>query len=269
MNPVASEARRAGNEAVLAHIGFGSVRHRRLRPRTNQFVYPAYFLRLPLRHLDAALAPLRLIGHNRFNLLSFYDRDHGAQQGGTALEWVERVLGDEGITDATGEIWLHTFARVLGYVFNPVSFWFCHRSDGALRAVVCEVNNTFGERHCYLLAHDDGSALRYGETLAARKVFHVSPFCAVEGRYQFRFIITSRQSIACIDYDDLAGRLIETSINGHLEALSDRSVLHAFVGFPMFTLTVIARIHWQALKLWRKRLPFFPKPTCPTAEVTK
>lgn len=253
----------------LAEIGFGTVRHRRLRPSAHEFVYPAYFLRLPLRRLAPALVRLRLMGHNHFNLLGFYDRDHGACDGGSALAWIDAVLQQHGIDDAQGEIFLHTFARVLGYVFNPVSFWFCHRTDGSLRAVVCEVNNTFGERHCYLLAHDDGSALCYGEALPARKVFHVSPFCAIEGRYQFRFVVTSQQSVARVDYDDALGPLLETSINGRLEPLTDAAIAGAFFRFPLFTFTVVARIHWQALKLWLKRLPFFPKPPCPAAEVTK
>jgi DUF1365 family protein len=256
-------------DTARAQIGFGTIRHRRLRPRSNQFSYRAYFLRLPMRHLDAALAPLRFIGHNRFALMSFYDRDHGGADGRTPLAWIDELLLSQGIDDAKGEVWLHTFARVLGYVFNPVSIWFCHRTDGALRAVVCEVNNTFGERHCYLLAHDDASPVVHGEPMTARKVFHVSPFCAVDGRYQFRFMVTSELSVARIDYDDALGPLIETSINGRLEPLSDAAIRRALMRFPLFTLTVVARIHWQALRLWLKRIPFFPKPPCPAAEVTK
>ena len=252
-----------------AQIGFGQVRHRRLRPSVNQFSYPAYFLRLPMRRLAAALAPLRAFGHNRFNLLGYYDLDHAGASGVHGASWIDALLREHGVHDADGEIWLHTFARVLGYVFNPVSFWYCHHADGSLRAVLCEVNNTFGERHCYLLAHDDGHALAYGEELAARKVFHVSPFCAVSGGYRFRFVVTPLQCIARIDYDDSAGLLIETSISGRLEPLTDASVRRAFLRYPLFSVTVIARIHWQAVKLFFKRLPFFSKPACPAAEVSK
>ena len=118
------------------------------------------------------------------------DRDHG--DGRPLLAWIEQLLVRAGVHDADGEIWLHCFPRMLGYAFNPVSFWFCERRDGALRAIVCEVHNTFGERHCYVLAHDDDRPIAWGETLRARKVFHVSPFCAVAGSYRFRFLLAAR-----------------------------------------------------------------------------
>jgi DUF1365 family protein len=169
-------------------------------------------------------------------------------------------------------VWLHTFPRVFGYVFNPVSFWFAHRSDGSLRAVVCEVNNTFGERHCYLLAHDDGRPLAWGEEVSARKVFHVSPFCAIDGRYRFRFMLTEGAAprfVGRIDHDANDGPLLQTSLSGALEPLTDRALLRALFGYPAFTLGVIARIHWQALRLFLKRVPFFSKPAPPAHPVTR
>lgn len=256
-----------------AQIGIGSVRHARRRPAANAFSYPAYFLRLPMRRLDAALAGQRWLSHNRFNLLSFHDGDHGllscAAAPGAPLAWLEALLAAEGIDDASGEVWLHTFPRVLGYVFKPVSFWFCHRGDGALRAVLCEINNTFGERHCYLLAHHDGTAIVSGEELCATKAFHVSPFCEVEGGYRFRFLMGRGRAVARIDYDDAAGPLLETSLSGALVDLSDRALLAAFFRVPLFTFGVIARIHWQAVRLWAKRVPFFSKPAPPAGQVSR
>ena len=255
-----------------AQIAIGAVRHARRRPAANAFRYPAYFLRLPMRRIDTALAGQRWLSHNRFNLLSFHDSDHGplSKNGvGPALEWIEALLAAEGIRDASGEIWLHTFPRVLGYAFKPVSFWFCHRDDGALRAVVCEINNTVGERHCYLLAHRDGTAIAPGKELTAAKIFHVSPFCEVEGRYRFRFLEARGRTVARIDYDDAAGPLLETSLSGALVDLSDRALLEAFFRVPLFTFGVIARIHWQAVRLWAKRVPFFSKPAPPAVEVSR
>ena len=168
--------------------------------------------------------------------------------------------------DADGEVWLHTYPRVFGYVFKPVSFWYCHRSDGSLAAVVVEVNNTFGERHCYLL---DGPELAYGRELTARKVFHVSPFCHVQGQYRFRFMRTAEHTVARIDHDDDAGALLQTSVSGQLQPLTRHSVRAAFFGMPMMTLGVIVRIHWQALKLWLKRVPFVSKPKPPQAFITR
>ena len=252
-----------------ATIAFGCVRHQRLRPCGNAFEYGSYFLRLPVRELPDALAGTRLIGYNRWNLFAFHDRDHGGRDGGDLAEWIDALLRANGVDDATGPVWLHAFPRVLGYVFNPVSFWFCHREDGTLRAILCEVNNTFGESHCYLLDHADGRALRFGEELEARKVFHVSPFCRIEGRYRFRFMVTAQRSVMRIDYDDLHGPLLKTSLSGTHVPLSDARLLWAFLRFPLFTLGVIARIHWQAARLWIKRVPFIPKPDSPAAEANR
>lgn len=256
---------------ATASIGLGHVRHTRLRPARHAFAYRSFFLRLPLRALAAQPWPFRRLPRNRAGWLSFHDADHG--DGLDPLAWVDALLKREGVTDAAGEIWLHTLPRVLGYVFNPVSFWFCHRADGALRAVLCEVNNTFGERHCYLLAHEDGSALAWGEELTARKVFHVSPFCRVEGRYRFRFMLAQRAEgsrfIGRIDYDGDDGPLLQTSIEGRLAPLTDGGLLRACLAYPAFTFGVVARIHWQALKLWRKRVPLSSKPEPPALDVSR
>jgi len=248
---------------ALPLLGTGVVRHHRLRPREHVFQYPTYFLLLPMRALRALPAPA--LARNRRALLSFHDRDHG-DGGPDALAWLDALLSAEGITDADGEAWLHTYPRVLGYVFKPVSFWYCHRADGTLAAIVVEVNNTFGERHCYLLA---GADLAWGRELQARKVFHVSPFCEVQGCYRFRFLRTVDRTVARVDHDDEAGPLLHTSVSGHLQPLTAAAVRRAFFGMPLMTAGVVARIHWQALKLWRKRVPFVSKPAPPQAFVSR
>jgi hypothetical protein len=253
-----------------ATIGLGSVRHKRLRPARNAFSYPAFFLRLPLRSLQRSAWPWRWLRRNRPGLFALHDADHG--DGRPLLDWIGGLLERADIVDADGEIWLHTFPRLFGFVFNPVSFWICERRDGAVRAIVCEVNNTFGERHCYVLAHADGAPLAWGEPLTADKAFHVSPFCRVEGRYRFRFVLVQRDSaarfIACIDHDDAFGPVLETSIEGRLAPLTDAALLRAFTRQPFFTFGVVARIHWQALKLAWRRVPFVSKPAPPAAEFT-
>jgi DUF1365 family protein len=244
----------------------GTVRHHRLRPRDHAFAYPTYFLLLPMRALRAAAAPA--LRRNGFGWLSFHDRDHGDGRA-DALAWLEELLAAEGVHDADGEIWLQCYPRVLGYVFKPVSFWYCHRADGALAAVVAEVNNTFGERHCYLLQGEGGRPLAWGQELRARKVFHVSPFCDVAGGYRFRFLRTAGRIVARVDHDDDAGALLLTSVSGALQPLTPATARAAFFGLPLMTLGVIARIHWQALQLWAKRVPFFRKPAPPAAFVTR
>ena len=246
-----------------ALIGFGQVRHTRVRPARNAFAYPTYFLMLPLRTMHREGSGL--LAHNRASALSFHDSDHGAGAD-NALPWLDALLQAQGITDATGEAWLHCYPRVLGYTFKPVSFWYCHRKDGSLRAIVVEVNNTFGERHCYLL---DQPAL--GVELKADKAFHVSPFCTLEGSYRFRFMVNPQRTrtVARIDYDDADGLLLQTSVSGALEPLTRASMRRALWLHPAMTLGVIGRIHWQALKLWSKRVRFIRKPPPPAAFLTR
>jgi len=272
--------------APSPHIGFGQVRHTRLRPTRHAFAYPTYFLMLPLRSLQQLERQPGEWHINTPGLLSFFETDHGdgrpPQQGG-AMAWLDELLQREGIHDATGEVWLHTYPRVLGYTFKPVSFWYCHRAagdqDGALRAVVVEVNNTFGERHCYVLA-----APRYGVEQRASKVFHVSPFNPVQGHYRFRFMRSNQdgqeRTVARIDYHDDAPSqhgvtaahdtaLLQTSVSGTLQPINAAALRRALWRYPAMTLAVVLHIHTQALRLWLKKVPFFSKPAPPKAFVSR
>ena len=151
---------------------------------------------------------------------------------------------------------------------KPVSFWYCHRTDGSLRAIVAEVNNTFGERHAYLLDHP-----RYGQELQARKAFHVSPFCTVEGGYRFEFRRSGAEGLQSarvrIDYHDAEGPLLLTGMAGRLEPLNAASRRRALWRYPLLTLGVTARILWNALLLWLKQVPFYAKPQAPVLPVTR
>ncbi len=244
-------------------LATGEVRHARLRPAGHQFTYPTFFVLLPMRAWRTSA--FSGLPRNRRGWLSFHDRDHGAG-GADALVWIDDLLRTEGINDATGEVWLQTYPRVLGYAFKPVSFWYCHRADDSLAAVVAEVNNTFGERHCYLLSGPD---LAWGRTLQAHKVFHVSPFCDVQGHYEFRFMRTVDRMVARVDHADAQGPLLRTSVSGRLEPLNPRTARAAILRRPLLTLGVMARIHWQAFRLWVKRVPFFRKPEPPQAFISR
>ncbi|MFM8151789.1 MAG: DUF1365 domain-containing protein, partial [Polynucleobacter victoriensis] len=189
----------------IAKICFGQVRHARLKPAKNSFAYSVFTLRIPMRkrmHSPVGIGQFGL-GDNQFSWLSFYDRDHGDGRD-NSLEWATSLVKDQGITDIDGEVWLQTFPRVLGYVFNPVSFWFFENAAGQTKAILAEVNNTFGERHCYLLAHPDSKNIEWGESHVSNKVFHVSPFCEVKGHYVFRFFSKNlpKQHVARIEYHD-------------------------------------------------------------------
>jgi DUF1365 family protein len=252
----------------------GEVMHRRHRPVGNAFTYRSLCLALPL----AQICDLPRLGlaHNRRALVSFFDRDHGERDGSALEPWLRRLLAAESVA-ADGEIVLYAFPRMLGYVFNPVSFWLCHDRDGQVRAVLCEVCNTFGECHNYLLAHPDNHPLVSGETVACRKVFHVSPFCEAKGGYRFRFHFSPDRWLARIDYHDAAGEsgvadpepLLETSVSGIAEPLSPSAVRGLLWRYRWFTLGVILRIHWQAVKLWMKRVPYVAKPAPPLQRTTR
>ena len=245
-----------------------TVMHRRLRPRENAFRYRVAYLSLGLGRLDRAAG--RWLKLDRPGLVSFRRADHGARDGGDLALWLKQVLADHGLAAVCdGEPVLVALPRMLGYVFNPVSFWFCRDRRGALRAVLCEVNNTFGESHCYLVHHEDCSPLQPDQWLEGRKVFHVSPFLPTDGRYRFRFRLDDKATHVDVNYHDAEGLVLATSVSGRREPLTDGAVFRYFLGNPTMTAGVIARIHWQALQLWRKRVKFYRKPAPPPEYVTR
>jgi DUF1365 family protein len=256
-------------------INFGVVKHRRFRPAQNAFGYGVFTVSIPMRTRSQQPQLLSKGGlkDNRFGLASFFDKDHG-QGESNSLAWIEKLLQENQVPNVDGEIWLQTFPRVLGYVFNPVSFWICTRANGQVQAVIAEVNNTFGERHCYLLCKDSGDVLHSGETLTSKKVFHVSPFCEIRGEYHFRFLFphessSGRHSVYRIELHEDGRPLIHTSISGQSRPLSRANLYLAFISYPLMSLGVIFRIHWQALRLWLKGLPFHSKPKPPEFEVSR
>jgi len=246
----------------------GTVAHRRLRPRSNAFRYRIAYLCLDVDSLQSAAG--RWLKLDRWALVSFRRADHGPRDGSDLKEWLHKILDRHGLTRACdGDVMLMTMPRMLGYVFNPVSFWFCRDRSRTLRAVLCEVNNTFGESHCYLVHHEDQRPIRADEWLEGRKIFHVSPFLPVDGSYRFRFRLEDGRAQIDVNYHDTGGLMLATSVGGRREPLDDHAVLRRFLGSPTMTLAVVARIHWQALHLWRKRARFYAKPAPPSELVTR
>ena len=261
-----------------ASVCHGGVVHARTRPAKNAFKYSVFFLSLPLSTLaQLQQTSVRGFGFSKRHLVSFYPRDVGPRNSDDAASlapWVRALLAQADVNGADGEIVLQTFPRVLGYVFNPISIWTCYAKDGSLRAAICEVNNTFGERHNYVVAPADGAAITNDMWLTARKLFHVSPFCDVVGCYQFRFEQTPQGCKTQIDFYDQANAsaLIHTTLFGINTALIDNpktAVIRAFTAHPLMTFAVVARIHYQALKLFFKRVPFFSKPTPPDTQTSR
>ena len=246
--------------ALSPKILLGNVMHSRVFPRRNQFSYGIYYLSCPLSQIST-LADGFKFGVNHPALLSFYDRDHGPCDGRPLLPWIRSILDDNKITQADGEIVLVTMPRVMGYVFNPVSFWICYDRSEQIRAVLCEVHNTFGERHSYLCIAEDGDVIRPDTWLDAEKLFHVSPFLKREGRYRFRFDFQSDKMGVWIDFHDgTTKRQLLTALTGRLELYTPATRRRAFWFHPLVTFKAIILIHWQAIKLLLKGQKYVPKP---------
>jgi uncharacterized protein len=245
----------------------GTVAHRRLRPRPHRLRYRVFSLLLDIDEIPALCARLRLFSHRRFNLFSFDERDHADGSGGSLRDWVEGRLGQAGLDLDGGPIRLLAMPRVLGYGFNPISVWFCYRRDGDLIALLHEVHNTFGERHTYLLpvAADD-RATTISQSCA--KTFHVSPFMAMDMRYDFRVHAPDETLSLAIRGSDADGPLIVASLAARRNELTDAALLRAFVRTPLLTLKVIGGIHWEALRLWIKGIRLHARPPAPDHPVT-
>ena len=247
-------------------IAFGHVVHHRLRPVRHRFAYPLFFLRIPLAELESL--PRCGVALDRKGLVSFMRRDFGPADGGDLEPWVRSLLARHRVAEADGAIVLQAFPRVLGYLFNPIAVFYCHDRAGRLRAALCEVRNTFGERHHYLVRHAEGRPIAPDDVLVADKALHVSPFCEVAGHYRFRFGDRPGHARLAIDYHDGEGRLIATAIHGREAPLSRRVMARALATYPFMTFAVTWRIHWQALRLWAKRVPWYRKPPPPFKETS-
>lgn len=245
---------------------------RRVSPRYH-FVYRIFYLLLDIDRLGELQQRLRWFSHNRFNLLSFHDCDHGRGEPGGLRRWVEGLLAGRGVDLQGGRIRLLAQPRMFGWVFNPVSFWYCEHADGGLRAVVAEVNNTFGERHSYVLTGAEagasaGSLLPYGLNLSKEKCFHVSPLFDLKGCYHFRFEEPGERLLVRLDETREGLALIDTAMSGDRRELTDRALLAQVARMPVQAFKVLAAIHWQALKIWLRGASFHKKPPPPDLEAT-
>jgi DUF1365 family protein len=231
----------------------GAVYHKRLRPKLHAFRYRVFSLLLDLDELPALHRRLRLFSHNRWNLFSFQDRDHGIGRRESLRAWIDDRLAGIGIAIPGGRITLLCYPRILGYVFNPLTVYFCRRADGSLAALIYEVNNTFGGRHAYTLPAGGGS----GDVVRQRcgKAFFVSPFNDVSGSYAFKVMAPAERVSIHIDQADEGGALFRAGFSGRRSTLSDLALLRLAFRYPLMTLKVIAAIHWEALRLFAKGVP--------------
>lgn len=244
----------------------GAVVHARVRPVRHRLRYRMLNMLLDLDELPELSRRLRLFGHNRRALFSFHDADHGDGSGAPLRGQVEALLRQAGMDPAGGRIRVLCMPRVLGMVFNPLTVYFCHRADGALQAMLYEVNNTFGQRHSYLIpvTGEVRGALRQ----RCDKCFYVSPFMDMGLTYAFRVTLPGETLSLGVDAQDAAGPLLFAAFMGRRRPLTDGRLLGAFLAHPLLAGRVLGGIHWEALKLWWKGMRLCPRPAPPAEPVT-
>lgn len=237
-------------------ISYANVVHKRLSPRENSFNYEVFYLCFDIAKLDEMSS--KLFSVNRFNLFSFYEKDHGLKDGSSVKDWANGLFSSHNIQNID-RIFLHTHPRILGYVFNPVSFWLALDKNEKIVAVIAQVNNTFKQHHCYLIYNRDGAPIDENQWFEADKEFYVSPFYPVEGHYKFRFIFNQKNIAIWIDYFINKKTLLTSLASKKRTNFNDINLAMAFISIPFMTLKVIALIHWQALKIFAKKIKYIPK----------
>ena len=241
----------------------GWVMHRRLSPRHHRFKYRVFAMLLELDELKLLDGKLALFKYNRWGLFSFQDRDHG--DGRPLQAWLDDILAQHGI-EAGGARRVLCYPRILGFVFNPISVWFCDGEDGSLKAIVYEVHNTYEERHAYVLPVGEETGLvRHG----CAKNFYVSPFLSRDCRYDFRIRPPGDDVAIVIQEEEAGAPILNASFSGARRALSDGMLARMLLRYPLMTLKVVVAIHFEAVRLMLKgirRHPHAPKAVYSPAE---
>jgi DUF1365 family protein len=245
----------------------GFVTHQRFAPRRHALRYRMFQMLFDLDETPSLARRLRLFSHNAFNFVAFYDRDHGDGRAGPLRAWVEEALQRAGMPIDGGRIQLLCMPRILGHVFNPLSIYFCHRRDGALAAMLYEVNNTFGERHTYLIAVANPADDPIRQSCA--KAFHVSPFMDMAMTYDFQIARPGETIATGVRGRDTSGALIiAAAFCGVRREVTDATLAAACLTHPMLTLKVLAAIHVEAAKMFLKGLRLHSRPDAPDEAVS-
>ena len=264
--PVNSQQARTQIETAGGTIYEGTVVHMRLRPRVHRLSYAVFSLLIDVDRVAETLSRCRLISHNRFNVFSLYDRDHGHRDGASLSEHARRLFSAGGIEVGKGRIWLLAYPRILGAVFNPLSVFYAVDISGKLLGLIYEVKNTFGEQRSYVVHAGEASAGVYAQRCA--KELYVSPFAPVEGRYGFRVTAPDQNMLLGVQFYDNAGALIRTHFKATATALDDRTLRSLLWRYPLLTLKIVGGIHYEALKLWLKGVPLVQRPRSARYSVT-
>ncbi|AGB73176.1 MULTISPECIES: DUF1365 domain-containing protein [Rhizobium] len=244
----------------------GLVTHARVRPKQHRLSYRIYSLLLDLDELDQIDRRFRLLSIDRFNLFSFYRKDRGDRSGSDLRKQLEGNMRSAGIEPDGGPILLLTMPRLFGWAFNPLSVFFCYSKDASLKAILWEVDNTFGERHGYMIPVEASDAPEIIQQ--CDKAFYVSPFMEMDLRYQFRVSPPTDVLSIRIETFDRDGPVLTARHVARRSELTDRALLKAFFAIPFLTLRVVGGIHWEAMKIWLKGIGLRARPHPPESSVS-
>jgi uncharacterized protein len=253
------------SEGAAAALYFGEVMHARLKPMGHRFNYRVMSLLIDLDRLEEANRQCSLFAVNRAALYSFNEADHGERDGSSLRAYAQARADEHGIDLAGGRVLLLCYPRLLGYTFNPLSVYFCYRSDGGLALLIYEVRNTFGDIHAYVLPVQPGHVSDAGIRQHHDKQFYVSPFIDMAMRYHFRISPPAESVRLRILETDREGPLLAASFSGRRRALTTPALLWSAISLPLVTLKIMAAIHWEALRLWLKGARLAPRPDAASA----
>ena len=234
----------------------GFVTHRRFKPKRHFFSYKTFSLLIDLNEIEDLGKKIKFFSYNKFNILSFYEADHGPRDGSSLFKWVKNILAESKINIGSGKIKLHCFPRFFGYVFNPLSIFYCYDESSQLKAVLYEVKNTFNEQHTYVFRTSSSSNLILHR---CDKKFYVSPFIEMKTFYNFRLLKPGNTINVFIKQADIKGTLLIACQFGKRLELNSKNLLFQFLSHPLMSFKVVLAIHFEAFRLWSKGIKHVKK----------
>jgi DUF1365 family protein len=241
---------------MTSSIYNGTVIHKRFKPKIHYFKYRVFSLLIDLSELEYLSEKIKFFSHNKFNLVSFYEKDHGNRDGSSLVSWVKKNLKDNNINSEDVKIKLLCYPRILGYVFNPLSVFYIYNIDEKLICILYEVKNTFGEQHTYIFKVDNDQNL-YQHNCS--KKFHVSPFIEMNCKYFFRLLKPGEKISVIIDQYQTDEKILYASQDGQRVDFNTKELIKSYLKHPLMTFKIISAIHFEAFKLWLKGIKFIKK----------
>ena len=238
-----------------SNIYIGKVVHKRFKPKEHFFKYNVFSLLIDLDELEIINNEIRIFSYNKFNLISFFDKDHGPRDGSPVKEWVLKNLETINIFNKNVKIKLLCFPRIFGYVFNPLSIFFIYDDESKLISILYEVKNTFGEQHAYVFKTTDEKVVQNN----CKKKFHVSPFIEMDCEYFFKILKPDNKLSVVIDQYDKEGKIFFASQDGEAIEFNAKNLINSFLSHPLMSFKIILAIHFEAFRLWIKGVKLIKK----------